>query len=154
MKITPKEGSGTFILTVSDNDDCHSTAQYSIVKFTPELLEQIKLFKEIIEGLKAQGKSVYRMTAFEYSVKYFSECSYDGIENIDDDVADALYKSMKHNTEGLLEVKPIDTEGIPMLRTECDQLIVDDFGVMFDAYVKHTETRMWTAKISFEQLGL
>jgi len=154
MKITPKEGSGTFLVRVSDNDDCHSTAQYSVVKFTPELLEQIKLFKKIIEGIKEQGKSIHQMTSFEYSAKYFSECSYDGIENIDDDVADALYESMKHNTQGSVEINPIDTKEIPMLRTEGDQLIVDDCGVMFDAYVKHTDTRMWTEKISFEQLGL
>jgi hypothetical protein len=93
------------------------------------------------------------MTSFEYSVEYFADCTYDDIENIDEDIADALYKSMNLH-EGIIEIEPINTDEIPMLRTECDQLIVDDFGVMFDALVKFTDTRMWTEKISHEQLGL
>lgn len=153
MEITRKEGSGTFLLKVSDSDEYHTTSQYAVVTFSPELLAQVKAFKETIEDLKAKGQSIYRMTSFEYSVEYFADCTYDGIENIDEDIADALYKSMNTH-EGIIEIEPINTDDIPMLRTECDQLIVDDYGVMFDALVKFTDTRMWTEKISHEQLGL
>ena len=153
MEILRKEGSGTFLLKVSDSDEYHTTAQYAIVTISPELKEQIKIFKETIEDLKAKGQSIYRMTSFEYAVDYFADCTYDDIENIDEDIADALYKSMNTH-EGVIEIEPINTDDIPMLRTECDQLIVDDYGVMFDALVKFTDTRMWTEKISHEQLGL
>lgn len=141
-------------MKVSDTDEYHTTANFAVVTFTTELKAQIKEFKETIENLKAQGKSIYRMTAFSYYVEYFSECSYDGVdENIDEDIADALYNAMGIH-EGIVEIEPVNTDSIPMLRTEADQLIVDDYGVMFDALVKFTDTRMWTEKIPFENINL
>lgn len=153
MEIKRKEGSGTFLLKVSDTDEYHTTSQFAVVTISPELKEQIKTFKETIEDLKSKGQSIYRMTSFEYSVDYFADCTYDDVENIDEDIADALYNSMNTH-EGVIEIEPINTDDIPMLRTDCDQIIVDDYGVMFDALVKFTDTRMYTGKISFEQLGL
>jgi hypothetical protein len=45
MEIKRKEGSGTFLLKVSDSDEYHTTSQYAVVTFSPELLAQVKAFK-------------------------------------------------------------------------------------------------------------
>jgi len=152
MKIIPQKGSGTFLLKVHDTDENCTVSNFAIVTIDEQLKNQIETFKKNIEDLKAAGHSIYRMTDFNCAVDYFSECEYCDYEQISDELREQLENVMEQH-DGSIEIAPVEIpDDVPMIREEGSQLIVDDFGVIFDAYVKHTNTRMYTEKIAHYEI--
>jgi len=156
MKLIKQEGSRTFLLKVNDNDEYGTASEFAIVTIDDKLLNQIKEFKNTLLQLKEKGLSPYRLTSFSYAVDYLSNGQEEETRSIPEELEENIWELFEDDNEHneFVRIAPVEIEDTPTIRQECGQLIVDDYGIIFDAYVKFTNTRMYTAKISHEQLGL
>lgn len=146
MNLKLKENSSTVLLKVHDDDDDFTRCDYAIVTITKKLLETITKLRK---GRDAMG--CYEVSEFDYSCIYLNQDEFDEGEQVSEEMLEELETFTKDN-KGTWQIEPVDTDSLPELRTDADQVHVSEFGVKFSSYGKYSGVSFDTEKISWEEI--
>ena len=145
MDFKLKKNSSTVLLKVYDDDQDFVRCEYAVVKITKDLLD---IISKLRKGRNELG--CYQVNAFQYSCHFFAQDEFDD-EQISDDILESAYNIAQDNA-GVWQVEAVDMDAIETLRTDADRVIVDDYGVKWEAYGKCSGVRFDTEKISWERI--
>jgi len=146
-------GSEIFVMNVTDNEEQNATSRHAVIKFTPQLAVKIAGLRKELMRMKGLYEGIYEITSFGTNPIFVSECSYEDVEVTNDEII-TWFDDSKLSEKGVMQIliPELIQEKIKGLRIDTILLHVSEFGVKWSGYVKHTNIKVTTEKISYENL--
>lgn len=148
LKLVKK--SNIILAKVYCTDDYFSDCTFAVMKITKEVLKDIRAMKSIIDIVKGKddeddiSNSLYKMSYWSPS------WSADFLSN------DAMSEEFMAKADNDSEIQYINRmiELTGDLYVETQLMHIYDNGIRFECHIKHTNTKLETAVISFKELGI
>lgn len=153
LNIKLKQGTGCYILKVFCNDDYFNDCNYAYVELTDETKEAgYRGYEFYRDGQKRFGE--YNLGAIKLRYGFNVTWLHNDETSSEDEIKDfdCILPDIEKGVT-VWEVERISDDEIDRvndtmdLRTESDHMGVDEYGVMFDCYVKHCDIKLYTESI-------
>jgi hypothetical protein len=136
-----------YVFYIPQPEDSTFSGVFAHVEITPELARTILARSKAFRQLKEKDGAAYSMRYWDSSVEFFSSIDTMEIDTWTDDLeTEIMEKGSKTFSE-----KPFEDDEEPE-RTECDQMIVDEDGVSWKCYAKHTDIEWVTGEIPYSEI--
>lgn len=147
MNLKLKEGSPVVLVGAGTDEPEFLITRFAVVTFTQELFDKIVRLR-----LGREISGAYEVTAFYYGCEWLSEDECCGFEPTSIQLTEEQTEELEEFTsdnKGIWQIDPaVDTDS--SLRDDCTVLHVNDFGIRFTAYVKHSDLKIWTERIPYD----
>jgi len=148
MDLIKKDSSPVVLVKAGSDEDQFCTTRFAVVTFTEELIERISKLRKARELAET-----YEISEFNYACDFVNEHDFATEreeETINEDEIVELERFTEDNA-GAWAIEPLN-EDLAGFRTSGDMMYVSEYGVKFDAYLKHTNDRIYTERIPFDMI--
>ena len=162
LKIKETDKGNTFLVKVTDNDDCCMTSRFAVININDDLKKKLFALRDefirINENLQETCDYLFDVRMYCGVPEYISECEYTGYKGNEEDVIEVFEEAMENDPDNkqVVRIEPFDVydHEIETLNTEVGLVHISKDSFYFTCYIKHTDpaTRLMTQRIDFNDL--